>query len=369
MSLYTALIRPLLFRLDEESAHEAAAAALALAGSLPGAQGLLRAAFAHADPSLETTVWGLRFPNPVGLAAGFDKDARLVGALPALGFGFVEVGTVTLEPQPGNPRPRLMRLPEARALLNRMGFNNAGAEAMAARLKGLGARAVPIGVNIGLNKDADPEDAPALYAKAFARLSLFGDYFVVNVSSPNTQGLRLLQDRLKLERILTAVSGYNGDKKPVLVKLAPDLEPEALEKLCVFAAEHASGVILTNTTVDPHLREAALEAGGRRREPRFQGGGLSGAPLRETALERVRAARAAVAGRVPIVGVGGISDAEDAWEMLSAGASLVQVYTALVYEGPGLPGAICRGLARRTVGAGLPRSGTQGPRAAAGGAR
>ena len=369
MSLYKTLVRPLLFLMDEESAHEAAAAALALAGSVPGAQALLAAAFTHRDPALETTLWGLRFPNPVGLAAGFDKDARLAHALPSLGFGFIEVGTVTLEPQPGNPRPRLMRLPEAGALLNRMGFNNAGAAAMGARLKALGARPVPIGVNIGLNKDAAPDDAPALYAKAFARLSLFGDYFVVNVSSPNTQGLRLLQDRLKLERILASMAAYNGDKKPILIKLAPDLEPEALEKLCLFAAEHASGVILTNTTVDPHLREGALEASGRRREPRFQGGGLSGAPLRETALARVRAAAAAVAGRVPVVGVGGISTAEDAWAMLSAGADLVQVYTALIYEGPALPGTLCRGLSRLARPSGLPRHASAGPRAAAGGTR
>ena len=245
-----------------------------------------------------------------------------------------------------------MRLPEAEALLNRMGFNNAGAEALAGRLRALKRRPVPIGVNIGLNKDAGAEDAPALYAKTFARLSLFGDYFVVNVSSPNTAGLRRLQEKLKLERILMAIAGYNGDKKPVLVKLAPDLEPEALEGLLPVVGEHAAGLVLANTTVDPHLREAALEAGGRRREPAFQGGGLSGAPLRARALELVRRAHALGAGRLPIVGVGGISSAEDAHEFLSAGASLVQVYTGLVYRGPGLAGEICRGLAERLSAAG-----------------
>jgi dihydroorotate dehydrogenase len=346
MSLYSTLVRPLLFRLDAETAHEAAAAALALAGSLPGAKAVLSAAFAHRDPALETTVWGLRFPNPVGLAAGFDKDARLVGALPALGFGFVEVGTVTWEPQPGNPRPRLMRLPEAEALINRMGFNNAGAEAMAGRLRALGARSVPLGVNLGLNKDADPDQAPALYAKTFARLALFGDYFVVNVSSPNTAGLRALQDKLKLERILDAIAAVNGDKKPVLVKLAPDLDDASFSSLVPFVAERASGLILANTSVDPHQREAALEAGGRRREPPFQGGGLSGAPVRARAAELVRRARALAGPACPIVGVGGVFEARDAWELLSAGAALVQVYTGFVYRGPSLPGELCRGLAR-----------------------
>lgn len=347
MSLYTSLIRPLLFRLDAESAHEAAAAALALAGSVPGAKALLSAAFAHRDPALETELWGLRFPNPVGLAAGFDKDAHLAGTLPALGFGFIEVGTVTWDAQPGNPRPRLMRLPEAEALINRMGFNNAGSEAMAARLRSLGARPVPLGVNLGLNKDVEADQAPALYAKTFSRLAPFGDYFVVNVSSPNTAGLRALQDKLKLERILDAVTAVNGDKKPVLVKLAPDLDDAAFESLVPFVAEHASGLILANTAIDPHLRENALEASGRRRaEPPFQGGGLSGAPLRPRALALVRRAKALTAGKCPIIGVGGVFDARHAWELLSAGASLVQVYTGLVYRGPSLPGDLCRGLAR-----------------------
>lgn len=360
MSLYEALLRPLLFKLPAEAAHEAACAALSWAGAVPGGRALLAAAFAHSDPVLETAVFGLRFPNPVGLAAGFDKDGRLAGVLPALGFGFVEAGTVTWAAQPGSPRPRLMRLPEAGALLNRMGFNNAGSQALAERLRSLGARPVPVGVNIGLNKDADQEDAPALYAKTFARLSLFGDYFVVNVSSPNTAGLRRLQEKLRLERILTAIAGYNGDKKPVLVKLSPDLEPEALEALLPVVQEHAAGLVLANTTVDPHLRQAALEAGGRRREPAFQGGGLSGAPLRARALELVRLAHSLCAGRLPIIGVGGIASAEDAHEFLSAGASLVQVYTGLVYKGPGLAGEICRGLARirhvqGRVPAGAPR--------------
>ncbi|MDE2293311.1 MAG: quinone-dependent dihydroorotate dehydrogenase [Elusimicrobia bacterium] len=368
MTLYEALVRPLLFRLDAETAHEAAAAALAWTGSVPGARALLRAAFAVSDPALETEVWGLRFPNPVGLAAGFDKDARLAGVLPALGFGFVEVGTVTWAAQPGNPRPRLMRLPEARALVNRMGFNNAGAEAMAARLKALGARRVPVGVNIGLNKDADPDEAPALYAKTFARLALFGDYFVVNVSSPNTRGLRLLQDKLKLERILDAIAGYNGDRKPVLVKLSPDLEPGALKDLLPLVAAKAAGAVLTNTTTDPHLRAEALEAGGRRREPAFQEGGLSGAPLRPRALEAVRRARSITGGKLPLVGVGGVFAAEDAWALLEAGASLVQVYTGLVYRGPSLPGALCRGLARLARERGLERLDAARPALAAGGA-
>lgn len=221
MTLYERTLKPLLFSLDAETAHNWATGALALAGKFPPALALLELAYARRRPKLEIEVAGLKFPNPIGLAAGFDKDCRLVHALPALGFGFVEVGTLTLEAQPGNPAPRIFRIPEAEALLNRMGFNNEGVEAARERLAGLRRRPVPIGVNLGLNKNAPEREAAERYAKAFSALYLHGDYFVVNVSSPNTEGLRRLQDKLRLERILLALQERNGDRKPIFVKTCP----------------------------------------------------------------------------------------------------------------------------------------------------
>lgn len=346
MSLYTTLIRPLLFRLEPERAHEAACGALRLAGVLPGARALVRRACAYEDPALAVELCGLKFSNPVGLAAGFDKDCRLVELLPALGFGFLELGTVTLRPQPGNPRPRIFRFPESEALINRLGFNNAGADAAAARLRRLRRRPVPIGVNIGLNKDARADDAPREYAAAFTKLYPYADYFTVNVSSPNTEGLRRLQEKLRLERILAELQSRNGDRKPVFVKLAPDLEPGALAELMPLLAQAAAGVICTNTTLArPFVSDEAQHTRG----------GLSGAPLRELAAGVAREAYRLSGGRLPVIGAGGIFSAEDAYQRIRAGASLVQVYTGLVYRGPGLPGEINRGLARLLRGHGLTR--------------
>lgn len=344
MSLYAREFRPWLFRMGPESAHALACAALRLAAWLPGARGLIGKFCAHADPALETTVAGLSFPNPVGLAAGFDKDCRLAGMLPALGFGFLELGTITLRPQAGNPKPRVFRFPESEALVNRLGFNSLGAEAAAARLRSLGRRPVPIGINIGLNKEVAHDDAPEEYAKTFVRLYPYGNYFAVNVSSPNTEGLRRLQDKLRLEKILTRLSGLNGDRKPIFVKLSPDLSPEALAEIVPVVMENAAGVIATNTTT-------ARPAGCERAE-NLQGG-LSGAPLRDLSTRVIRQVYALSGGRLPIIGAGGVFSAEDAYQKIRAGASLVQLYTGLIYEGPGLPGEINRGLARLLKGHGL----------------
>lgn len=300
---------------------------------------------------------GLRFPNPVGLAAGFDKECRLAAALPCLGFGFIELGTITPRPQAGNPKPRLFRLPGAEAIINRMGFNNGGARAAAKNLAGVRA-GVPVGINIGINKDVRPEDAPDEYAKVFSRLYVHGDYFTVNVSSPNTPGLRLLQEKLRMERILTRLQELNGDRKPVFVKLAPDLDVDALDKLLPLLEKNAAGVICTNTTVSTELKQGAVDEearlSGKPAEsvlggalgPPPGGGGLSGSPLRELSTRMIREVYRRTEGRLPIIGAGGVTTAEDAYQKLCAGASLVQIYTALVYKGPGLPSAINRGLAR-----------------------
>ena len=347
MNLYGSL-RPWFFRLDPETAHEGSLRALALADALPAGREVLKALFTHRDPSLETEVAGLRFPNPVGLAAGFDKDCRVPCALAALGFGFVEVGTLTARPQPGNPKPRLFRLPASRALVNRMGFNNPGAEAAAARLARMGPHPVPVGVNIGLNKDADREKAAEEYARCFEVLYPHGDYFAVNVSSPNTDGLRRLQERLRLERILTALQDRNPDGKPVFVKLSPDLEDRELEELLPLLQEKAAGVVCTNTTVS---------RAGLPEEAACLQGGLSGAPLKDLSTRMIREVYRRTRGRLPIIGVGGIASAEDAYQKLRAGASLVQVYTGFVYGGPSTASELCRGVARILREHGLSRVG------------
>ncbi|MDE2237117.1 MAG: quinone-dependent dihydroorotate dehydrogenase, partial [Elusimicrobia bacterium] len=264
---------------------------------------------------------GLDFPNPLGLAAGFDKDARLTGILPALGFGFVEVGSITLRPQPVNPRPRLFRLPESEALVNRMGFNSRGAAAAAAALAGA-PRMVPVGVNLGLNKDCPPERAPGEYAEAFSLLCARGDYFVVNVSSPNTEGLRGLQEKRRLEAILRAIQERNAGRKPVLVKLSPDLSDSQLDDALEAACSQAAGAIAANTT----LAKAGLPAAAA------LAGGLSGRPLFSPSTALIRRIRARCG--LPIIGVGGIMSGADALEKIRAGACLVQLYTALVYRGP-----------------------------------
>ena len=319
--------RKLLFHLDPERAHALAAGALRVLGS---AGGVLRP---RPDASLRVTCMGLAFDSPLGMAAGFDKGEVLVRGLHALGFGHVEVGTITPRPQAGNPRPRLFRLPEHRALINRMGFNNEGTEACGHRLAALPREGRGIvGVNVGKNKDTPNERAVDDYLAAIDALHPWADYLVVNLSSPNTPGLRDLQDRAPLERLLGAcVDRVRPLGKPLLVKLAPDLAPEALdEAVDVAVACGTSGVIATNTTIQ---RPGAVATHPRAGEA----GGLSGAPLAPLSLFALRRAHARAAGRIPVVGVGGIMDAADAYARIRAGASLVQVYTGLVYGGPALP--------------------------------
>lgn len=320
-----ALAKPLLFALDPENAHDSVAGFLRLAATIPLAPALLAALGAPSGPA--KTVFGVKFPSPVGLAAGFDKNGVLVPVLPALGFGFVEIGSVTLEPQPGNPRPRMFRLPVEKALINRMGFNSLGAREVARILASQPKPSVPLGINLGLNKGVSPVDAPSAYARTFSLLKAFGDYFVINVSSPNTPGLRALQTAKDLASILAAVQSSNPGHKPVLVKLSPDLADEDLKE-CVHASEaSAAGFVVGNTTI-AHDGEK---------------GGLSGAPLKARALELTRKVRALT--KLPLVGAGGIASAADARERLDAGADLVQLYTGLVYGGPRTAAAIARGLA------------------------
>jgi dihydroorotate dehydrogenase len=331
--LYEAL-KPLLFSLDAERAHEEVSGLMSLAAALPGAKAVLSALTGPGPKGPEKHVFGLRFPNPLGLAAGFDKDGKLVSILPGLGFGFLEIGSVTLEPQPGNPRPRLFRDPAARALVNRMGFNSEGARMVARRLASQPRCAVPLGINLGLNKGTEPAKAPAAYARTLAILSEHGDYFVVNVSSPNTPGLRDLQKVNELAAILEAVQEANAFKKPILLKLAPDLADEDFAAAIATAAKLAQGLVVSNTT----LARDGVDARWADEK-----GGLSGAPLKKRALELVRRARALT--ELPIIGVGGIENAADAKERLEAGADLVQLYTGLIYGGPGAPKSILRGLA------------------------
>jgi dihydroorotate dehydrogenase len=323
------LARPLLFGLPAETAHGVGKRLLSATADTP-VEGLLRRRYAVEDDRLAVEAFGQQFPAPVGVAAGFDKNARAVGGLAALGFGHVEVGAVTADPQPGNPRPRLFRLPEDRALVNRMGFNNEGAAAVGERLDALDVD-VPVGVNVGKNKSVDLSAAPANYVAAYERVSS-ADYVVVNVSSPNTPELRELQGREHLEAVLGSL--LDAGARPLLVKLSPDL-PDAAVETAVTVAEDLDldGLVVTNTTTDrPDLASPnAAEAGG-----------LSGTPIRERATEQV----ALVARRtdLPVVGVGGVATAEDAYEKLRAGARVVQLYTALVYRGPAVAREIHRGL-------------------------
>lgn len=326
------LLRPALHRLDAEAAHRLTVTAL-------GALRSPRATAAERGP-LAIEVAGLRFPNPLGIAAGFDKDAEAAGQLYNLGFGFVEVGTITPFPQNGNPRPRVFRLPKDGAVINRLGFNNGGAEAAArriARLRRRGSLPGPLGINIGANKDsADRIGDYAVMAEVMAPLA---DYLTVNISSPNTPGLRALQDPAALTELLDAVlAGRRAQRTPVFLKVAPDLQRADIDAIARIALDaKLDSLIVSNTTVSrPGLRSAhAVETGG-----------LSGAPLKALALERLRDFRRATGGAIPLVGVGGIASAQDAWERVRAGASLVQLYTAMVYGGPGLPRRILRGVER-----------------------
>ncbi len=341
MSLLAAaypLVRPALFAMDAETAHDLAFRCLPAAGWLAGD--------AAPDPILARTVGPLTWPGPVGLAAGLDKNGRAVDLWARLGFGAVEVGTVTGQAQPGNPRPRLFRLVEERALVNRMGFNNEGAAALAARLDDLRARGawprVPVGANLGKSKVVPNEDAVEDYLASLSALRGRADYFVVNVSSPNTPGLRALQEREPLARLLAAVVPA-AEGTPVFLKLAPDLEDDALREAADVAIEAGcAGLLATNTTL---TRPGTCDRLG-------EAGGLSGAPLAELARRKLGVLLAHVAGRVPVVGVGGIATADDVLDRLRMGCAAVQVYTSFIYAGPGLPARLHAELAERARAAG-----------------
>jgi dihydroorotate dehydrogenase len=351
--IYRAILRPLLFALPPEAAHHLAFAALRWTMKLPGARPLAKRIFAPRDPALEVHALGHTFPTPVGLAAGFDKDAIGVDALASIGFGFVEVGTLTAHAQPGNPRPRMFRLSPDRALINRLGFNNRGSADAAPRLAR--PRSILAGVNLGKSKITPPEEAAADYATSAARLAAHSDYLVVNVSSPNTPGLRDLQRVERLRPILLAVREAAARAMPapppLLVKIAPDLSDEDVDAVADLALELGlDGIIATNTTIAREgLRtpEARVRACGA--------GGLSGAPLKARALEVLKRLRARAGDRLVLIAVGGIEDADDAWERILAGASLVQLYTSFIYGGPFTPRDIALGLAERARRAGYAR--------------
>lgn len=320
--LYKKLVRPLLFRFGPETAH---AIAMFWLQRLPAS--LIELMAGGAPVQNEVTLFGLRFPNRVGLAAGFDKDAEALLAWEALGFGFVEAGTITAKAQPGNPKPRLFRYPDLKALVNRMGFNNQGADAVASRLaeiKGAGLwPRIPVGINIGKSKVTPLEEATGDYLHSFQTLHPFADYFVLNVSSPNTPGLRQLQNKKALEELLTAVQNQNRFNKPVLVKIAPDLEFGQIEEILALIETHRlAGIVATNTTLDHSCVP----------EARRQQGGLSGEPLRARSTEIVRFISKLSA--LPIIAAGGIDSPQAAAEKFDAGASLVQLYTGFIYEGP-----------------------------------
>ena len=333
MTVFERAVRPVLFRLgggDAEKAHEFTLKRLTRLSRRPRALALLRSRYATSAP---VDVFGVRFPNPVGLAAGMDKNGVALPAWPALGFGFVEVGTVTAHAQPGNDRPRLFRLPASEAIINRMGFNNAGAAALAERLQALGPLGVPLGISLGKSKTTPLDEAVDDYLTSYNLLRPYADYIAVNVSSPNTPGLRTLQDKSALAALLAALAG----KTPVLVKIAPDLsEPAIAELLEVCLSAGAAGLIATNTT----LGRDGLAAADQPRA--VEAGGLSGRPLTERARKVVHFVHQETGGALPIIGVGGVLDPDDATRLFDAGAALVQLYTGFIYRGPALVRAAAR---------------------------
>lgn len=336
------IVKPIFFSMDPETAHHRVTGGLRSFSKIWGAKSLLKSLYTVNDSRLEREVFGLKFKNPVGLAAGFDKNAEYIAEMAGMGFGFIEIGTVTPRPQPGNDKPRMFRLVEDEALINRMGFNNQGADVAAGRLKQLKARKeLIIGGNIGKNKMTPNEEAVNDYIYCFNALFDYVDYFVVNVSSPNTPGLRDLQEKEPLKKILNTLQELNNTKgiqRPILLKIAPDLTDSQLDDIVEIVTEtQIAGVIATNTTIsranlnsDPTLVEEA--------------GGVSGKPLTKRSTEVIRYLATRSNRSFPIIGVGGIHSAEDAIEKLEAGASLVQVYTGFIYEGPALISKICKGL-------------------------
>jgi dihydroorotate dehydrogenase len=332
------LLKPILFRFDPENIHYFVTRNLKRFNRFPGGAALSRAVWDLKDHRLEKEVFGLKFINPVGLAAGFDKNAEVISELANMGFGFIEVGTVTPLPQTGNPKPRMFRIPADKAIINRMGFNNLGVDVVAEHIAAYRKNASPkqkgllIGGNIGKNKNTPNEDAVNDYIKCFDRLFDVVDYFVVNVSSPNTPGLRELQEKEPLMHLLNTLQQRNSKNevsKPILLKIAPDLTNEQLDDIVEIVQQtKIAGVIATNTTID----KSSLSVDKLKEEA----GGLSGAPLTKRSTEVIRYLADKSGRSFPIIGVGGIHSADDALEKLDAGASLIQLYTGFIYEGPGL---------------------------------
>jgi dihydroorotate dehydrogenase len=351
--LFERWLKPLLFRLDPERAHEIAVAGLAMLGSAPP---LCRAMerWTRLAPGRARAIeaFGLRFPNAVGLAAGFDKNGRIWPAAAALGFGHVEIGTVTARPQPGNPRPRIFRYPSQRAVINRLGFNNEGANAVAVRLSrraGPGRRRIPLGVNIGKSKAVDLDQAVQDYLASYMRLADWADYIVINVSSPNTPGLRELQDEDRLRELLGALAAQNRahaelpgrSRVPLLLKISPDLDFRQIDVVLQGIADFGfDGVVATNTTTARTGPFAGVN----------ETGGLSGAPLNRRSTEIIGYIARATLGKLPIIGSGGITDPASAGEKMDAGATLVQIYTGMIYNGPFFARDVARALGDRQAG-------------------
>ncbi len=330
-ALYRSLLRPILFSLDPETAHHLTLAMLAMMPPLP---------VAPDPPELRSALWGLEFSNPLGLAAGMDKDAIAIGAWQSFGFGFVELGTITPQPQPGNPKPRVFRLPEHHALINRLGFPSEGMEAVAPRIGKFrrGGTRIRIALNFGPNKDTPVEKVAADYGALMTRLAPLADFVVINVSSPNTPGLRNWQSPERMQEIFAAMeqNPTGARRMPILLKVAPDLEDAALDAICDTAmALRLDGIVVCNTT----LKRADLGVTSSEQ------GGLSGHPLREMARSRIASVYRRTQGKLPIIGVGGIMNADDALGHIKSGASLVELYTGLIYEGPGLIAAMKKALA------------------------
>lgn len=331
--MYKLLIRPILFLFNPETIHHFSVGFLRFTFKIPGVRSLVRSLFTVQNPSLEKEVFGIKFPNPVGLAAGFDKEAIMIDQLEAFGFGFIEIGTLTPKGQPGNPKPRIFRLPTDGALINRMGFNNEGVEVAVKKLRSRRSE-VLIGGNIGKNKITPNEEAVRDYEYCFEALFDVVDYFVVNISSPNTPNLRALQDKEPLTQLLTRLQHRNNEKitpKPMLLKIAPDLTDGQLDDIIdIVKATELAGIIATNTTIGREgLKTSAQEV------EQIGAGGLSGAPLKARANDVIRYLRKSFGPDFPIIGVGGIMTPEDAVERLNSGATLIQIYTGFIYNGPG----------------------------------
>ncbi len=360
--MYKTFIRPILFdrlKTDPEQLHQRSLRLLSWLennqNQFPANWILNRISSQYSYPQklLSQTLWGITFPNPLGLAAGFDKDGVAASIWNQFGFGYAELGTVTQHPQPGNPRPRLFRLSQDQAVLNRMGFNNAGSDALANSLQSQTPKRqhFPWGINLGKSKVTPLKDAANDYLTSFLRLRELGDYFVVNVSSPNTPGLRSLQDRSQLSCILQAIQDHNPQQKPLLVKIAPDLSWDAIAEVLTIANQYQlAGIIATNTTIAREgLKTKTINGEGISE----QAGGISGKPLRDRATKIIQFIYQQTQGTLPIIGVGGIFTANDAWEKITAGASLLQVYTGWIYQGPHLVPQVLNGLSEQLQQQGL----------------